>query len=124
MIFSNLPAVRSCALSGIAILLLSACSTPNISIWPFGGDKTVERSRIPANATEYQCAAGKRFYVRQLDGGNSVWLILAEREVRLDKSGAATRYSNGIAVLELNGAEAKLTDGTVAYTGCKVPEIK
>jgi len=124
MIFHSLPVVRSCTLSGVAILLLSACSTPDIKIWPFGGDKAVERSRIPANATEYQCAAGKRFYVRQLDGGNSVWLILPEREVRLDKSGTANRYSNGIAMLELNGAEAKLTDGTVTYANCKVPEVK
>ena len=103
-------------------LLLAGCGEMNVKKYlPFGGDSaTPERSRTPPNSTEYQCAAGKRFYVRTLDGGAAVWLILPEREVRLNKIGASTRYSNGIAVLELNGNEATLTDGAASsFTGCK-----
>lgn len=109
-------------LAGLAgILLLAGCGEINVKKYiPFGGDTVQERSRTPANATEYQCAGGKRFFVRTLDGGGAVWLILAEREVRLDKLGAGSRYSNGIAVLELNGNEASLTDGAAAtFAGCK-----
>lgn len=76
----------------------------------------------PPNSTEYQCNGGKRFYVRYLDNGAAAWLIYPDREVRLDKvnSTAGARYSNGIAMLEINGNEATLADGpAIAYTGCK-----
>jgi len=113
--------------AGLAsISLLAGCGDMNVKKYlPFGGDDvTPERSRTPANATEYQCAAGKRFYVRALDGGAAVWLILPEREVRLNKLGAdaGQRYSNGIAVLEITGNEAKLSDGATAFSNCKTPK--
>ncbi|MCX7170603.1 MAG: MliC family protein [Proteobacteria bacterium] len=101
-------------------LVLPACS--GINLWPFGKEEVRERSRIPANASEYQCAGAKRFYLRMLENGGAAWVILAEREVRLDKVAAATgtRYSNGIAVLNLNGNEATLEDGPAnSFAGCK-----
>jgi membrane-bound inhibitor of C-type lysozyme len=102
-------------------LLLAGCGEMNVKKYlPFGNDTVQERSRTPANAAEYQCAGGKRFYLRTLEGGAAMWLILPEREVRLDRIGASSRYSNGIAVLELNGNEATLTDGAaVSLAGCK-----
>lgn len=111
-------------LTGLACLgLLAGCGDINVKKYiPFTGDATPERSRAPVNATEYQCNAGKRFYVRTLEGGAAVWLILPEREVRLNKLGAGAdlRYSNGIAVLEISGNTATLTDGAAAaFTGCK-----
>jgi membrane-bound inhibitor of C-type lysozyme len=104
-----------------ALLLLAGCSGSL-----FGGPKPAE-TRKPENSTEYQCAGGKHFFVRMLDKGNAAWLIYPEREVNLDKmtGGTGTRYSNGVAVLEINGAEATLNDGPgIAYTGCKVPTGK
>lgn len=101
-------------------LLLPGCG--GAKIWPFDSDTVQERSRTPANATEYQCAGGKRFFVRTLEGGAAVWLILPERELRLDKLGtdSGLRYGNGIAVLEINGNEASLKDGTaISLSGCK-----
>ena len=103
-------------------VLLSGCG--GVKLWPFGGETVQDRSRSPANSTEYQCSGGKRFYVRYLDSGGAAWLILAEREVRLDKVAAAagTRYSNGITVLDVNGNEATLVGGTAApFSGCKAP---
>jgi membrane-bound inhibitor of C-type lysozyme len=102
-----------------AAVLSSGCSSVNL--WPFGSEGAREYSRTPANATEYQCDGGKRFYVRELQGG-SVWIILAERQFRLDKiaSPEGTRYGNGTATLDVNGAEATLRDGgAVAFIGCK-----
>lgn len=115
---------RSMRITGVVIAcvaFLAGCGEMKVKAWPFGGDTVQERSRAPLNATEYRCAAGKRFHVRTLDGG-AVWLILPEREVRLDKTEGSNpaRYSNGIAVLELNGAEATLSDGAAAaFSGCK-----
>lgn len=108
--------------AGLAcVALLPGCGTVK-QYWPFGSDKPQERSRTPANATEYQCAGAKRFYVRTLEGGAAVWLILPEREVRLDQrtTESGLRYGNGIAQLDLNGNEATLKDGAVVvYSGCK-----
>ena len=112
------------ALSAILLLLAGCSSIENYN--PFGDSKPAE-ARKPENSTEYQCNGGKHFYVRMLDKGNAAWLIYPDREVNLDKiaGGAGTRYSNGIAVLDINGAEATLNDGPgLAYTGCKVPARK
>ncbi len=105
------------------------CCTPlfamgcgSINLWPFGGGQTTQVARGPDNATEYRCEGGKAFHVRSLDAGKSVWLMLPDRQVRLDQvtSDAGSRYTNGIAVLRINGAEAALTDGpAIAYSGCK-----
>ena len=109
------------SLAGVA-LLLAGCGDMNLKKYnTFGGDSVQERSRTPANATEYQCAAGKRLYVRTLDGGEAVWLILAERELRLERIGSSQRYSKGNTVLSLNGNEASFADGTATppYSACK-----
>jgi membrane-bound inhibitor of C-type lysozyme len=97
------------------------------SLWPFSPAER-ERSRAPVNATEYQCDAGKRFYVRYLDNGASAWIIFPEREFRLDKAAGPTdgsRYTNGSAVLEVKGDQANLTDGPgLVFRDCKVPAAK
>lgn len=107
-----------------ASLLLAGCGGMSMdSLWPFGGGPE-ELSRTPANATAYQCDGGKRIYVRYMDNGAYAWVILPEREFRLDKasSAAGTRYGNGKATLEVAGEVVTLSDGpSVSYTGCKVP---
>ena len=104
-------------------LCASLAGCGGVSLWPFGSSGE-ERSRVPPNATEYQCDAGKRFYMRYLRDGASAWIIFPEREFRLDKVASAqgsSRYSNGTAVLEVKGSEATLTDGpTAGFNGCKV----
>jgi membrane-bound inhibitor of C-type lysozyme len=56
-----------------------------------------------------------------MDNGNTAWLIYPDREVGLAKAPSGTRYSNGVAVFEVNGNEASLTDGAkISYSGCKV----
>lgn len=95
-------------------------------LWPFGEERNLERSRVPPNSVTYQCAGGKRFYLRLLDNGAAAWVILPEREFRLDRvAGDATRYSNGKAVLTVNAQEASLNDGpALGYTGCKIPSAE
>jgi membrane-bound inhibitor of C-type lysozyme len=104
-------------------LLIGGCSSVNV--WPFGGDsKTGSSSRVPENATEYRCEGNKTFYVRYPDGGKSAWVILPDRQVSLDKVAAdsGSRYSNGIAVLRIDGTDVSLTDGpSISYRGCNPP---
>ncbi len=103
-----------------ATLMLSACSSVNL--WPFGGGKEQDLSRPPPGATAYQCEGGKRLYVRYLDNGAAAWVILPEREFRLNKasSDGGSRYSNGNATLDIKDGGATLSDGAaVTHAGCK-----
>ena len=105
-------------------LLLAGCSS--VEVWPFGEDSP-ENPTAPANSTEYQCAEGKKFYVRSMDKGNAMWLILSDREVALPKVEASEgeRYSNGVSTLTINNGEAQLEESaTSTYADCKVPEKK
>ena len=63
----------------------------------------------------------KRFYLRKIDGGAAVWLILPEREVRLERIGeGATRYGKGALLLEIGAEAASLADGaTISHVNCK-----
>lgn len=105
-----------------AMLLLAGCGSVTPKVWPFSDSSVTERARGPENATEYRCEGGKSFHVRYLEGGAAAWLIYPDRQVRLDKAAgtAGARYSNGIAVLQLDGERFSLTDGpTISYLGCK-----
>jgi hypothetical protein len=115
---------RTLCIALVAVFPLAGCGSMNVgSLLPFGDGKTVERSRVPANSVTYQCAGGKRFYLRTLDNGAAAWVILPEREFRLDRlAGEAGRFGNGKAVLTIAGEEVSLSDGpTVNYTGCRIP---
>ncbi len=113
---------RTAALA-CAILLLGACSSiRNLDLLPFGGVKEQDVSRTPAGATVYQCDAGKRLFVRTLDNGAAAWVILPDREFRLNKTTSATgsRYTNGSATLDIKDNAATLSDGAgVTHAGCK-----
>lgn len=104
-----------------SVLLLAGCGEMKMKVWPFGSEAAPERPRGPANASEYRCAAGKRFYLRMLDGGSAAWVILPEREVRLERIGSSEgRYGKGALVLQLDGERATLADGaTTAYADCR-----
>jgi membrane-bound inhibitor of C-type lysozyme len=113
------------ALPVLLSLLLAGCESMSMPSMPsLFGEKNIERSRVPVNSTAYHCAGGKRLYVRYLENGAAAWVILPEREFRLDKVAGegATRYGGGKAVLAVNGDEVTLSDGpTVSYAACKVP---
>ena len=108
------------ASAGLMFSLLAGCSSMGVDkLWPFDDKSGSGQIRLPANTAQYQCAGGKRFQVRTVDNGSTVWLIYPEREVSLTKA-SATRYTNGVAVLDINGSEATLSDGaSIAYNGCK-----
>lgn len=110
----------SVALLSCLPALLSACG--GVNLWPFESEKGQPLSRVPANAAAYQCDEGKRLFLRFQDGGGSVWVILPEREFRLDRVGSngSTRYSNGKATLQTEPGAATLADGpALQFNGCK-----
>ena len=108
-------------------ILVGGCSGFNpASLWPFGSDGSQGREPgPPPNATAYRCDGNRAFYLRMLENG-AAWVILPEREFRLDKTaGAEGRFGNGVAVLDIKGETAVLNDGPgQAYTGCRVPKAE
>jgi membrane-bound inhibitor of C-type lysozyme len=105
-------------------LFLAGCSTTSLdlNLWPFAGGKEQDLSRGPAGSTAYACEGGKRLFVRYLDNGTAAWVILPEREFRLNKAASAsgTRYSNGSATLDIKDNVVALFDGaTSTHAGCK-----
>jgi membrane-bound inhibitor of C-type lysozyme len=103
-------------------LLLSGCAAVN-KYNPFGGGvREQDLTRAPQGATTYQCDGGKRLFVRYLDNNAAAWVILHEREFRLEKAAVPTgaRYTNGSTTLDENGTEIALTEGNiVTYASCK-----
>lgn len=109
-------------LLGLTMIGAGGCSSVNV--WPFG-EESVERSTAPANAVEYQCAQGKKFYVRSIDKGNAMWVILPDREFALQKAEGGERYTNGVSTLTIADGIAKFEESpTSIYADCKVPEKK
>jgi hypothetical protein len=108
--------------------LLSGCGSISSfspsNLWPFSSGAT-EISRKPADATEYQCAGGNVFYVRNLDA-NAVWLIAPDRQIRLERAAGSTQqvYSAGKVRLEIAGEAATLLDPPGNFAGCKRPGAK
>lgn len=111
-----------------ASVLAAGCGGMSVgSLWPFGGDGATELSRVPPNSVGYQCQGGKRFYLRDLDNGAAAWVILPEREFRLDKlpGEPGGRFGSGRAVLVVGNGEVSLSDGqALNYAGCKVPSAE
>lgn len=117
----KLASTRAAALAFAGLLpLLPGCGGTSVNAFLFGGIREQDVSRAPAGATTYRCEAGKRFFVRYLDG--AAWVILPDREFRLDKvvSASGERYSNGNSTFEITGSAASLSDGaTVTHNACK-----
>ncbi len=106
------------------VVSLTACSTvkdmTNVDLWPFGKGGDQGREYQPANSTPYICDGNKKFFVRYLEKGASVWLILPDREVALAQVGSSKVYSNGISKLDLSSDDVSLElNETTKYEGCK-----
>ena len=102
-----------------AAALLTACGG---SWWPFGRSGSDETARVPAGATEYTCAAGKRLLVRHTADGKSAWVIYPNREFRLDRVAADSgeQFTNGVSTLSTQGEETMLEEaGTRLFVDCK-----
>ena len=94
-------------------LVLAGCGSFSL----FGDGEVSEKSRKPANATEYRCEGGRTFFVRTIDA-NAVWLIAPDRELRLDRQ-ADGRYALGRVQLEMTGERVELTDPPATFANCK-----
>jgi hypothetical protein len=103
--------------AAVGLLLLAGCSSIG-ELWT-GGPR--EQSRVRKDATQLACDAGKTLMVRRQP--DSIWMILPEREFRLDAvPGAGERYSNGRTTLTIaGGSEVSVEEGGAPlFSACRV----
>lgn len=119
--FTRGNAIAAAAIAA-AIGVTSGCST-------LTGDDDEEQARIAPCGVEYRCeAAGGEpahsIYLHKAERKpGALWVVLPEREFRVDPEGTGTpasRYTNGRSTLDLAGDVATLTEeGKVTYGNCK-----
>jgi hypothetical protein len=107
---------------------ISSCGSikiPDVSIPMLNGDYR-ELSTAPKDAFLYQCEKNKKFYVKTLEGGKEMWLILPNREFGLKQVEALKNtYNNEITTLEINDPETYIKEGDVlTYQKCSIQKLK
>lgn len=105
-------------LAATLAVFAAGCGTVE-KLWSGG---PAERSRVPAGVTEFVCDGNRILRVRFESGEKSAWVVLPEREFRLDAvpGGPAGRYSNGRNTLNATTTAASLEEGSnVAFANCK-----
>jgi hypothetical protein len=103
-------------LAALPLLALAGCTTIE-ELWR-GGPR--ELSRVRPDVTQLACEGGRTLSVRIEPGSKSAWIILPDREFRLDA--VAGGYSNGRSMLAVKGDVMSLEDpGSPSLAGCKRP---
>jgi hypothetical protein len=106
------------------VSMLSSCSTLSLDTdkiseaLTWGGDKN---NSLPKNAVAFECAKSQAFFIQYLDEKNAVWVVLKNREFRLNKSPDQTNtFTNGDTLLEINPDNTILKiQEQVLYDLCK-----
>ena len=107
---------------------ISSCGSmkiPDVSIPMLNGEYR-ELSTVPKDAFLYQCEKNKKFYVKSLEGGKEMWLILPNREFGLKQvETLKNTYNNEITTLEINDPETYIKEGdVVTYQKCSIQKLK
>ena len=75
----------------------------------------------PENSIQFTCDQNQIFFLRYLEDKNAVWIILDNREFRLEKDLVDdNKYSNGKTVLEISQGNVSITSNEkFLYKQCK-----
>jgi hypothetical protein len=99
--------------------LISSCGSikiPEVSMPMLNGEYR-ELSTAPKDASLYQCEKNKKFYVKSLEGGKEMWLILPNREFGLKQVETLKNT--------YNDPETYIKEGDVlTYQKCSVQKLK
>ena len=110
----------------LIFILTSSCSS--LSIDKEKNKKLVsfdyeEVNLTPEDTTGFQCANNEIFYLRYLEENNAVWVILKDREFRLDKNDGGNdtyTYTNSTISLDINEDSAVIEiDSPTLYEECQ-----
>ena len=114
----------------ICLLLLNACSSINLDkekitdIFSLDDENQI---LSPENSIQFTCNQNQTFFLRYLEDKNAVWIILDNREFRLEKDFVDdNKYSNGKTVLEIAQGNVSITSNEITlYKQCiETPSYK
>ena len=114
----------------LSLLLLNACSSINLDkekITDIFSLDDENQTISPENSIQFNCDQNQTFFVRYLEDKNAVWVILDNREFRLEKDLVDNnKYSNGKTVLEISQGNMSITSNEKSlYKQCKeIPSSK
>ena len=110
----------------LIFILTSSCSSLSIDkekIKKLVSFDYEEVNLTPEDTTEFQCANNEIFYLRYLEENNAVWVILKDREFRLDKNDGGNdtyTYTNSTISLDINEDSAVIEiDSPTLYEECQ-----
>tara|TARA_B100000795_G_C22578551_1_gene352896 strand:+ start:232 stop:681 length:450 start_codon:yes stop_codon:yes gene_type:complete len=111
------------------LFLISSCSSLSIdkettfkdTVLKIFSDNYDEVNLVPEDSIKYQCANNESFYLRYLEENNAVWVILKNREFRLDRIESENKsYANNTTTLEIKGSNAIIkVDTSILYKKCQ-----
>ena len=106
------------------LVLGSSCSSLSIDkdkIKKFVSFDYEQINLTPEDTTKFQCANNESFYLRYLEENNAVWVILKDREFRLDKIDDGNKaYANSTTSLDINEGSAVIKlDSSILYEDCQ-----
>ena len=110
----------------LIFILTSSCSSLSIDkekIKKLVSFDYEEVNLTPEDTTGFQCANNEIFYLRYLEENNAVWVILKDREFRLDKNDGGNdtyTYTNSTISLDINEDSAVIEiDSPTLYEECQ-----
>ena len=108
----------------LSLFLLNGCSSFNLDkekITDIFSLDDEDQTLSPENSIQFTCDQNQIFFLRYLEDKNAVWIILDNREFRLEKDLVDdNKYSNGKTVLEISQGNVSITSNEKSlYEQCK-----
>ena len=108
----------------LSLFLLNGCSSFNLDkekITDIFSLDDEDQILSPKNSIQFTCDQNQIFFLRYLEDKNAVWIILDNREFRLEKDLVDdNKYSNGKTVLEISQGNVSITSNAKSlYKECK-----
>ena len=106
------------------ISLSSSCSMDSIPIPTVDmfSNTVNEKTIRPEDSIEYNCDKKKTFFLSYLNEGKSVWVVLPDREFKLDQIDESQNiYSNDITTIEMSSEIIQvINNNEILYDQCVI----
>mgnify|MGYP006079744663 FL=1 len=106
------------------ISLSSSCSMDSIPIPTVDmfSNTVNEKTIRPEDSIEYNCDKKKTFFLSYLNEGKSVWIVLPDREFKLDQIDESQNiYSNDITTIEMSSEIIQvINNNEILYDQCVI----
>jgi len=106
------------------LFLISSCSSFLIDVDKIEEILAFDYEKLdstPEDAIKFQCANNESFFLKYLEDNNAVWVILKDREFRLDRIESENKaYANNTSTIDIKGNNAVIkVDTSILYKKCQ-----